>query len=168
MKKAVEDPKLAEDNTHDHTSIMARFWIDRAFKTFRLVIILFLISYFLGIMTYISFDLANNIEKDHDPQDSSINHENFISFFKIDEYNGMNRAIIMMYFTFTSLTTVGFGDFHPRSDFERIMIAVVLLFGVAIFSLVMDNFIDILKSAKKLVQSFNDEDALSRFFGLLS
>tara|TARA_B110000285_G_scaffold196933_1_gene228210 strand:+ start:1297 stop:1539 length:243 start_codon:yes stop_codon:yes gene_type:complete len=80
----------------------------------------------------------------------------------------MNRAIIMMYFTFTSLTTVGFGDFHPRSDFERIMIAVVLLFGVAIFSLVMDNFIDILKSAKKLVQSFNDEDALSRFFGLLS
>jgi hypothetical protein len=80
----------------------------------------------------------------------------------------MKRAIVMMYFTFTSLTTVGFGDFHPRGDFERIVVAVVLLFGVAIFSLVMDNFIDIMKEAKRLVQDEEDEEALHRFFGLLS
>ena len=42
-----------------------------------------------------------------------------------------------LYFAFTSLSTVGFGDFHPRSDTERLVGAAMLTFGVAIFSLVM-------------------------------
>ena len=49
-----------------------------------------------------------------------------------------------MYFAFTSLSTVGFGDFAPRSDLERVIGAFVLLFGVAIFSLIMANFMEIL------------------------
>lgn len=49
-----------------------------------------------------------------------------------------------MYFAFTSLSTVGFGDFNPRGDIERILCAFILLFGVAIFSYIMGNFIDIL------------------------
>ena len=47
----------------------------------------------------------------------------------------------MLYFSFTSLTTVGFGDFHPKSNFERIFIAFGLMFGVAIFSYIMGEFI---------------------------
>ena len=42
-----------------------------------------------------------------------------------------------MYYSFTSLSTVGFGDFHPRSDFERLVCAAMLTFGVAIFSILM-------------------------------
>jgi hypothetical protein len=49
--------------------------------------------------------------------------------------------LIFIYFSFTSLTTVGFGDFHPKSDFERIFIAFGLMFGVAIFSYIMGEFI---------------------------
>jgi potassium voltage-gated channel Eag-related subfamily H protein 8 len=52
--------------------------------------------------------------------------------------------IACMYFAFTSLSTVGFGDFNPRGDIERILCAFILLFGVAIFSYIMGNFIDIL------------------------
>tara|TARA_B110001450_G_C17380459_1_gene383465 strand:- start:452 stop:586 length:135 start_codon:yes stop_codon:yes gene_type:complete len=43
----------------------------------------------------------------------------------------------MCYFTFTSLSTVGFGDLNPRSNSERILTAVILLFGVAIFSYIL-------------------------------
>jgi len=50
----------------------------------------------------------------------------------------------MTYFSFTSLSTVGFGDFNPKSEGERLMCAFILLFGVAIFSVVMSNFSDIL------------------------
>ncbi len=50
----------------------------------------------------------------------------------------------MVYFAFTSLSTVGFGDLNPRSDFERIFIAFMLMFGVAIFSYIMGQFIDII------------------------
>ena len=47
----------------------------------------------------------------------------------------------MIYYAFTSLSTVGFGDYNPRSDSERLFIAMVLLFGVLTFSYVMGNFI---------------------------
>jgi len=50
----------------------------------------------------------------------------------------------MAYFFFTTLSTVGFGDLHPRSDAERILMAFLMLLGVAVFSYVMGNFIEIL------------------------
>ena len=56
----------------------------------------------------------------------------------------MGKTLIITYFAFTSLSTVGFGDFNPRSDYERVLIAIILLFGVAIFSYVMGNFLEIL------------------------
>lgn len=46
----------------------------------------------------------------------------------------------MIYYAFTSLATVGFGDFHPRSDGERIFIASLLMIGVAIFSYIIGIF----------------------------
>jgi hypothetical protein len=53
--------------------------------------------------------------------------------------------VIAVYFAFTSLATVGFGDYCPRSDFERCLGAIMLLFGVAIFSMCMGNFIEMLE-----------------------
>lgn len=73
----------------------------------------------------------------------------------------------MTYFAFTSLSTVGFGDLYPRSDYERLFTAFILLFGVAIFSFVMGNFIDILNSFKTINDDFDEGDNLSRFFGLI-
>lgn len=55
-----------------------------------------------------------------------------------------DSMIRLIYFSFTSLTTVGFGDFNPRSDFERLFIAFGLLFGVAIFSYIMSEAIDMI------------------------
>jgi voltage-gated potassium channel len=52
--------------------------------------------------------------------------------------------IVLTYFTFTSLSTVGLGDFVPKSDTERLIGSFILLFGVAIFSVIMSEFIDIL------------------------
>jgi len=61
-----------------------------------------------------------------------------------------DRTIAITYFSFTSLSTVGFGDMHPRNDYERSLTAFILLFGVAIFSIVMGNFIDISDSFLKM------------------
>lgn len=73
----------------------------------------------------------------------------------------------MTYYSFTSLSTVGFGDYHPRSNTERILCAFVLLFGVAIFSYIMGNFIEILDIYKALDDDLDDGDNLSKFFGLI-
>jgi hypothetical protein len=79
----------------------------------------------------------------------------------------MERAIASTYFSFTSLSTVGFGDLHPLNGYERALTALVLLFGVAVFSIVMGNFIEISDSFLSMNQEFDDGDNLSKFFGLL-
>tara|TARA_B110000285_G_scaffold154438_1_gene172301 strand:+ start:997 stop:2052 length:1056 start_codon:yes stop_codon:yes gene_type:complete len=73
----------------------------------------------------------------------------------------------VVYYAFTSLSTVGFGDFNPRSDSERLVCSFILLFGVAIFSYIMGIFIEILDQYKNLNADLDDGDNLSKFFGLL-
>ena len=47
-------------------------------------------------------------------------------------------VIILVYFTFTSLSTIGFGDFAPRSDLERLLTAFILFIGVSLFSYILE------------------------------
>lgn len=82
----------------------------------------------------------------------------------MEEYDQM---IILMYFSFTSLTTVGFGDFNPRSKTERLFISFGLLFGVAIFSYIMGQFIDIMSKIEAFTADNGDDDNLNKFFGVL-
>ena len=72
-----------------------------------------------------------------------------------------------MYFAFTSFTTVGFGDFYPVSDLERVVGAIMLLFGVAIFSFIMGKFIEMVDQIKEFNRGLDDGDSLSKFFGVI-
>ena len=74
--------------------------------------------------------------------------------------------ITMIYFSFTTLSTVGFGDFHPRSNAERMFITFQMLIGVAIFSYFLGGFIDIIQSML-MPPGEGDETGLARFFGLI-
>lgn len=77
------------------------------------------------------------------------------------------NGVIVTYYAFTTLSTVGFGDFHPRSDSERALCAIILLVGVAIFSYIMGNFIEILVSIQNLSADFDNGENLSKWFGLI-
>lgn len=50
----------------------------------------------------------------------------------------------MMYWAFTTLSTVGLGDNYPVSDYERAMMCFGFLAGVACFSYVNGSFISIM------------------------
>ena len=73
----------------------------------------------------------------------------------------------VFYFAITTLSTIGFGDFHPVSVLERGIAAFILLFGVAVFSFIMGQFIEILMSYKKLWE-VGDSRGLQKWLGLLS
>ena len=90
-----------------------------------------------------------------------------MTYFDMESQTDGRKAIIVVYYAFTSLSTVGFGDFSPRSDFERILCAIILLFGVAIFSYIMGNFISILDQYQNLNSDLDEGDELARFFGLI-
>ena len=51
-----------------------------------------------------------------------------------------------MYFSFTSLTTIGFGDYYPTGDYERLICAFLLLFGVAVVSYIMGSIINMIEN----------------------
>lgn len=76
--------------------------------------------------------------------------------------------VIVVYFAFTTLATVGYGDFHAISDTEKIVGSLIILFGVAMFSFIMGNFIEILMSFKIVSAENEDSENLTKWLGLLA
>lgn len=64
--------------------------------------------------------------------------------------------ISVVYFAFTTLATVGYGDFHPISNPELIVGSLFILFGVTVFSFIMGNFIEMLMEFKKVTAENED------------
>lgn len=62
----------------------------------------------------------------------------------LESMNDYERVVTILYFAVTSLSTVGFGDYYPITDAERILISFILLFGVMIFSYIMNQLTNVL------------------------
>ena len=150
------DPELAEDSNLDNNNIMIILMISYFFKTFKLIVIILTVSYFLGMFWWIFCDLT-----------AVEGEDNFKSEFGLNQYTDLENGIIVTYYAFTTLSTVGFGDYNPRSNAERLFCAVILLVGVAIFSYIMGNFIEILISIQNLSADFDNGENLSKWFGLI-
>jgi hypothetical protein len=80
LKKAVKNPQIANDSLEDHNNIMRILYIQAGFKTFRLIMIIFMITYFIGMLFYIFSDLTNDIDSPLRNQ----NGENFIDYFGLE------------------------------------------------------------------------------------
>ena len=72
------------------------------------------------------------------------------SYDEIDHDLHASAMIQVVYFQFTSLSTVGFGDYHPQSDFERFICTFILLVGVLMFSFIMGYYIKIMDKVKEM------------------
>lgn len=101
------------------------------------------------------------------PKHAAKNQDTFIVYYELQNKNEGYLIATLTYFAFTSLSTVGFGDYAPRSDLERAVGAFMLLCGVAIFSIIMGQFIAILNSFNQFNEENNDGDNLTKFFGVL-
>ena len=193
-----EDPVMAENIAIDNNNIAKLIIINFMFRIVKLIIIIFNISYFLGFLWYIFCDLGLDIASHRAYQEKRMNqeitdlpkyangtikewsamdqtdkghilpNEYFITHFEIDKKPELETMVVLSYFAFTSLSTVGFGDYNPRSDLERVFCAFILLFGVAIFSYIMGIFIEMLEKYQNLCRDLDDGDQLTRFLGLFT
>jgi len=82
----------------------------------------------------------NDSDSHHDQE--LLNYKDQYTFLANDSWditdsNGLRSTTIAMYYALTSLSTVGLGDFYPKTDAERLYISFMLLFGVAIFSFIL-------------------------------
>jgi hypothetical protein len=73
----------------------------------------------------------------------------------------------MTYFAFTSLSTVGFGDYYPKNSFERLMCAMIIFGGNMLFGLIISNFNEMMDEIKNFMYEHDDAESLGRFFNLL-
>lgn len=43
-----------------------------------------------------------------------------------------------MYFTMTTLAKIGYGDFYPKSDYEKFYTIIILMISIVFFSYILD------------------------------
>jgi hypothetical protein len=55
------------------------------------------------------------------------------------------KILVNTYFAFTTLATVGFGDYYPVSQVERFLFTIVFIGGVSMFSFIMGELQAMLK-----------------------
>lgn len=133
-----------DDQSNDE-KIVAQYMILYTYKIIRLIIIAVIITYFIGCGWYLLCTNLNNNAKE------GAELLTFIDQFGLrgDHVKNEHRLIVSCYYALATLSTVGYGDYHPISDTERIVAVIIMLGGVAFFSYIMGNFIDIITSYEK-------------------
>lgn len=114
----------------------------------------------LGIFWYII------VEIEYQTIDNE-NEENFFILYELDKKLAYESCIALTYFSLTSLSTIGLGDYHPKNSFERILVSIILLSGVSMFSYFMGNLLELIENYNKFTADYEEEENLHRFFSLI-
>lgn len=108
---------------------------------------------------------------DHILRNRTTEKVDFIKTYELeldsDKYTEPGKVIKAMYYSFTTLSTVGFGDISPQTDYEMLVCALIMFFGVALFSLLIGMFQDIIDTFKQIDADIGDGDMLDTFFDFL-
>lgn len=92
----------------------------------------------------------------------------FYNYYHLEENTNTENLILVVYFAFTTLSTVGFGDYAPRSSYERMIATFILLIGVACFSYIMSQFIEILMNFQTVTADNENCEELSKWLSMLA
>ena len=116
---------------NDHININQNIMIRYSIKSLRIMIQIVLSGYFTGLLIYILFDISNS---------------DFFAQFELEEKSTSELIITFWYFSFTTITTVGLGDYYPVSNFDRLFFSFYILAAVLVFSVVMSELDEVLRT----------------------
>lgn len=143
--------------------------INYFFKISRLILVILNLAYIVAMLWIVYCHVVEDWVYDvryEDVADKAKYPDTFYTANDMESKNAFANLITALYFSFTTLSTVGFGDYVPRTDDERITGIFILVFGVAIFSIIMGSFVEVLVQFKTLYEEFSDE-RLSTFFEIM-
>ncbi|CDW87085.1 cation channel family protein [Stylonychia lemnae] len=149
------------ENSSRDERIVAQYMMMYAYKIFRLVIIAIIITYFIGCFWFL---VSNDLNQDEDIQ----NGNTFVKYFELDQTDNWRQLIVSCYFALTTLATVGYGDYYPISNLERIIAVFIMLCGVAFFSYIMGSFIEIISNYEKKMGVIDKGTDLHNWMTLLT
>mmetsp|Transcript_29534 Transcript_29534/g.44952 ORF Transcript_29534/g.44952 Transcript_29534/m.44952 type:complete len:174 (+) Transcript_29534:1407-1928(+) len=129
-------------------------------KTVRLIIVLVSLGFFIGTFWYL-LSHYNSMRK------TTYTHEVFIQEYDFDSKPNSANMIALTYFVFTTFSTVGLGDFHPKDSFERMFCSFLMLFGVMITSYLVESFSEMVAELRNFNKDHEESEKLNMFFGTL-
>lgn len=130
------------ENLQREERIVALYMFMYVYRIFRLMIIALSITYIIGCFWYM---ISENLNTAQDVASD----RTFAASLDYKGYSNWRKLIISCYFTLTTLSTVGYGDFYPLSDMERMIAVFLMLIGVAFFSYIIGSFLEIIANYKK-------------------
>lgn len=129
-QKIANDPRgeLNRDRLNDSNKIMHQIFLIKGFQLVRIVAVIYFLSYFLGTLWFVMTKHTSN--KDG-------NGYTFYNEYDLGNLSASENLTIVIYFMFTTLSTVGLGDYNPKSETERLLMCLMLMCGVTCFSYIM-------------------------------
>ena len=76
--------------------------------------------------------------------------ENFLNAYEIEEKNLDEQVVICMYFIFTTLTTVGYGDYLAKNSYEMALCMLIMLLGTVWLALIMSKVTSFVMAFEKI------------------
>mmetsp|Transcript_40155 Transcript_40155/g.61324 ORF Transcript_40155/g.61324 Transcript_40155/m.61324 type:complete len:188 (+) Transcript_40155:220-783(+) len=155
-KMVAKDP-LSDEQVIDSAKMSQIMLLTQIIRVIHLIVNITFLSYFTGLAWYIISEATKSSGIDKD--------EHFVDGFEgkpVEE-----TTVALVYFTFTTLTTVGLGDLHPKNNTERIMCSFTMLFGVMCTSVLMDNFSKMLNELKNFNRNYDESAAFNKFINTL-
>ena len=93
--------------------------------------------------------------------------DHFFTAYTVIMTSPARIILVGVYTATTTLSTVGLGDVHPKSSYERLLTAVTMVAGVSVFSYIMGKFLEVLEDIKVFDVPTEDHEGLTKFFGVL-
>ena len=158
IQTSMTNEEIKNDQNKDHARQSLIVLISILLKITRLVIIMICLSYFTGLAWYV-FCTYFPSPTGHD----------FLTVYSFSDMHTTNYSRIssLTYFAFTTLSTVGLGDFHPKQNSERIFCSFIMLFGVMLTSLLMENFSQMIQELKNFNKNYDESDRFNLFLGTM-
>jgi len=104
------------------------------------LVFLLLLTYFFAVFWYLAVDFQSHFHSIDDQ------HEFFTDDLVMDR--PWQKMVALIYFIFTTISTVGLGDFHPKSEIEHVLCSALLLAGLGVTSYMLENLKTIITKKK--------------------
>lgn len=128
----------------DDEKIIVQQMIEYAYQMFRLIIYAIIATYFTGCFWFLIVTQVKDSYIESNPDMLF-----FPTYFGIDKDPIDMQVIKACYFAINTLSTVGYGDFSCANFVEMSIAIPIMLTGVAFFSFIMGNFVDIISNYDK-------------------
>lgn len=119
--------------------ISSQVTLENNYQIFILVLMTFITVYFIGILFQFAAKLTN--------QEFGLNNAHSFESYVHPDLENLNILALLTYYAMTTLAKIGYGDFYPISEPEKVYTLGVLLFSIVFFSFLLDRFIDILQNS---------------------